>query len=72
VPTAERSDDMDSGHGDSDNFEVKLDMHQCSALSPNVAVCDGDGAISREFRDTLHCLQCFDTVGWASGRASGL
>jgi len=21
---------------------------------------------------SLHCLQCFDTVGWASGRASGL
>ena len=20
----------------------------------------------------MHCLQCFDTVGWAAGRASGL
>jgi len=22
--------------------------------------------------DILCCLQCFDTVGWAAGRASGL
>jgi len=21
---------------------------------------------------SIHCLQCFDTVGWAAGRASGL
>jgi len=24
------------------------------------------------FLNTIHCLQCFDTVGWESGRASGL
>jgi len=23
-------------------------------------------------RSTSYCLQCFDTVGWASGTASGL
>jgi len=22
--------------------------------------------------NTKHCLQCFDAVGWAAGRASGL
>ena len=38
---------------------------------------------SKELRERLHidyialvlqqkCLQCFDTVGWAAGRASGL
>ena len=24
------------------------------------------------FQDNLECLQCFDAVGWAAGRASGL
>jgi len=24
------------------------------------------------FTGYLHCLQCFDTVGWVAGRASGL
>jgi len=24
------------------------------------------------FQVILHCLQCFDTVGWTSGRASSL
>jgi len=44
-----------TAYGNSNGFEVKVDMHQGSALSP---VCD--------------CLQCFDAVGWAAGRASGL
>jgi len=25
-----------------------------------------------KMRDSASCLQCFDTVGWAAGRASGL
>jgi len=27
--------------------------------------------IKRCFQHTQHCLQCFDAVGWAAGRASG-
>ena len=28
--------------------------------------------ISRQVQLPLFCLQCFDAVGWAAGRASGL
>jgi len=28
--------------------------------------------ITTQFSDNLNCFQCFDTVGWGAGRASGL
>ena len=31
-----------------------------------------DGSILRLMHHMLICLQCFDAVGWAAGRASGL
>ena len=49
-------------------------MYQDSALSPLLFVIVME-ALAREFRVALvlpFCLQCFDAVGWASGRASGL
>ena len=33
---------------------------------------DGHSTILRCISYTTSCLQCFDTVGWAPGRASGL
>ena len=36
----------------------------------------GGVCVAEHYRVTAHpcsvCLQCFDTVGWAAGRASGL
>ena len=34
----------------------------------NIAFCN----IFLKFIETVFCLQCFDAVGWAAGRASGL
>jgi len=53
-------------YGNSNGFEVKVGMHQGSALSPLLFVILWKLYLENFF------LQCFDTVGWASGRASGL
>jgi len=63
-------------------FDVKVGMLQGSALNPLLFVIVTE-TISSEFRVTLPwkllyanelvvCLQCFDAVGWAAGRASSL
>jgi len=45
---------------------VRDDMHT------NVSSLNYISVIFRFFIVCLVCLQCFDAVGWAAGRASGL
>ena len=39
---------------------------------PHGAANDGTMGISLVTSNMSRCLQCFDTVGWVAGRASGL
>jgi len=48
----------------------------CTTVTPQCKVTATSISEHHRFQATLHwrdfCLQCFDTVGWTSGRASGL
>ena len=65
---------------DADSSEVR-DEHKCSTEHPSECSVQGCNEAGQEV-DTLIgssliawlkivCLQCFDAVGWAAGRASG-
>jgi len=43
--------------------------HMSSCTQKMVTI---DSVTSFHLMYLLHCLQCFDAVGWAAGRASGL
>ena len=55
-------------------YDPKKDL-ACVGDKSNCSVIWGPGLplqISKSVVGNLQCLQCFDTVGWATGRASSL
>jgi len=48
-------------------------FHSCGCTATSMARFRPEsGHIIRIWISKVHCLQCFDTVGWASGRALDL
>jgi len=70
---ARRLQDVTSGAGLSRDGRAARDY---CAVAPEtmceLAASDDDDALGMLNTAPIQCLQCFDAVGWAAGRASGL